>query len=102
MKSLDDTYVPVGTRSENVEAMINHVIRGHRNRFCDEEFPFEGRLHNNALHVTVICRERIINRVMEDHGSGLKIFLLLTLRQLRFDLGKLEQNQINVRAFDGV
>ena len=24
------------------------------------------------------------------------------MRQLRFDLGKLEQNQVNVRAFDGV
>lgn len=33
--------------------------------------------------------------------SGLNIFLS-NLRQLRFDLGKLEQNQFNVRAFDGV
>ena len=102
MKSLDDTYVRVGTSSDNVESMINHVIRGHRISFCDEEFPFEGRSHNKALHVTVLCRERVINRVMVDHGSGLNICPLLTLRQLRFDLGKLEQNQINVRAFDGV
>ena len=27
---------------------------------------------------------------------------LSTLKQLRFDLGKLEKNQVNVRAFDGV
>ena len=32
----------------------------------------------------------------------LNIFQLSTLRQLRIDLGKLEQNQVNVRAFDGV
>ncbi|XP_049358620.1 uncharacterized protein LOC125823271 [Solanum verrucosum] len=45
MKALDDTYVPVGTNSDNLAAMIN---------------------------------------------------------QLKFDLGKLHQNQVNVRAFDGV
>ena len=27
---------------------------------------------------------------------------LSTLRKLKFDLGKLEQNQVNVKAFDGV
>ena len=37
-----------------------------------------------------------------DDESGLNIFPLSTLRQLRFDLGKLEQNQVNVRAFHEV
>ena len=37
-----------------------------------------------------------------DNGSDLNFFPLSTLRQLRFDLGKLEQNQVNVRSFDGV
>ena len=63
---------------------------------------FKGRLYNKELHVTVICRERFINRVLVDDGSGLNIFPLSTLRQLRFDLGKLVQNQFNVRAYGGV
>ena len=50
MKALHDTYVPVGTSSDNVAVMINQVIRGHQISFCDEDFPFEGRLHNKALH----------------------------------------------------
>ena len=74
----------------------------HQINFYDEEFPFEGRSQNKALHVTVICRERVINCVLVDDRSGLNICSLSTLRQLRFDLGKLEQNQVKVRAFDGV
>lgn len=78
------------------------VIQGHQISFCDEEFPFEGRMHSKALHVIVMCRERVINHVLVDDGCGLNICSLSTLRQLRFDLGKLDQNQVNVRSFDGV
>ncbi|KAK4737953.1 hypothetical protein R3W88_001650 [Solanum pinnatisectum] len=82
--------------------MINQVIRGHRISFCDKELPFESRMHNKALHVTIMCQDKIVNRVLIDDGSGLNICPLSTLRQLKFDLGKLHQNQVNVRAFDGV
>ncbi|XP_015081454.1 uncharacterized protein LOC107025117 [Solanum pennellii] len=102
MKALDDTYVPAGTSSDNVASMIHQVIRGYRINFCDDELPVEGRSHNKALHITVICHEKVVNCVLVDDGSGLNIRLLSTLRQLRFDLRKLEQNQVNVRAFDGV
>ena len=101
-KYIDDTYVPMGTSSDHAAAMINQVIRGHWVSFCDEKLPFKGRSHNKALPVTVIYSERVIKRVQVDDGSGLDIYPLSTLRQLRFDLGKLEQNQINVRAFGGV
>ncbi|KAK4728995.1 hypothetical protein R3W88_021983 [Solanum pinnatisectum] len=102
MRALDDTYVPVGTNSDNLAAMINQVIRGHRISFCDEELPFEGKMHNRAMHVTCMCRDKIINRVLVDDGSGLNICPLSTLRQLKIDIGKLRQNQVNVRAFDRV
>ena len=29
MRALDDTYVPVGTNSDNLAAMINQVVRGY-------------------------------------------------------------------------
>ena len=54
------------------------------------------------MYITVICLEKVVNHVLVDDGSGLNIFPLSTLRQIKFDLGKLEQNQVNVRAFDGV
>ena len=82
--------------------MIHQVIRGHRINFCEDELPVEGRSNNKALHITVLCRERVVNRFLVDDGSGLNICPLSTLRELRFDLGKLEQNHVNVRAFDGV
>ncbi|XP_069152751.1 uncharacterized protein [Solanum lycopersicum] len=102
LKALDDTYVPSGTSNDNVADMIHQVIQGHCISLCDDEFPAEGRSHNKYFHVSVICRGKVINRVLVDDGSGLNICPLSTLKQLRFDLGKLEQNQVNVRAFDGV
>ena len=102
MKSLDYTYVSVSISSDNVAAMINQVIRGHQISFCKDELTFEGRSHNKALHITVVYCEKVINRVLVDDGSGLTICPLSILRQLRFDLGKMEQNQVNVRAFGGV
>lgn len=80
MKALDNMYVTVITSSDNVESMINQVIRGHRISFCDEKFPFEERMNNKALHVTVACRKRIINRVLVNDGSSLNIFPLSALR----------------------
>ena len=102
MKDFHDTFVSTGTSSDNVAAMIYQVIRGNRISFCDDELSFELRSHNKALHITVVCLEKVINRVLVDDGSSLNIFPLSTLRQLRFDLGKLEQNQVNVKDFDGV
>ncbi|XP_069150206.1 uncharacterized protein [Solanum lycopersicum] len=102
MKALDDTYVPLSMSSDNVASMIHQVIRGHLISFCDDELLAEGRSHNKALHVTVICRGKVLNRVLVDDGSSLNVCPLSTLKQLRFDLGKLEQNQVNVGAFDGV
>ncbi|XP_069150804.1 uncharacterized protein [Solanum lycopersicum] len=102
MKVLDNTYVPSGTSSDNVAAMIHQVIRGHRISFCDDELPAEGRSHNKALHITAICHGKVVNRVLVVDESGLNICSLSTLRQLRFDFGNLEQMQVNVRAFDNV
>ena len=102
MKALHDTYVPVGTSSDNVAAMIHLVIWGFRINFCEDELPTEERSHNKALHITVICRKKVVNRVLVDDGSCQNICPLSTLRRLMFDLGKLEQNHVNMRAFDGI
>ena len=94
--------MPSGTSNDNVASMIHQVIRGHHISFCNNELLAKGRSHNKALHVTVICRGKVVNHVLVDDGYGLNICPLSTLKQLRFDLRKLEQNQVSVRAFDGV
>ena len=63
MKALDDTYEPAGTSCDNVATMIHQVIRGNRISFSDEELPTEGRSHNKALHITVICHKKVVNHV---------------------------------------
>ena len=53
--------VSMGRRSDNVATMINQVIRGHQISFCDEELPFEGKMHNKDLSVTIACQDKVIN-----------------------------------------
>ena len=48
----------------------------------------------------MVYRKKVVNHVLVYDGSVLNIYLLSILRQLRLDLGKLEQNQDN--PFDGV
>ena len=62
MKALDDMYVPADTSSDNVASMIPQVIRGHRINFCDNEITSKGRSHNRAFHITMVCREKVVNR----------------------------------------
>ena len=74
MKDLNETYVLVSSRRDNVEAMINQVIRGHRISFCDDES------HNKALRITLVCREKVVNCIFDDDRSGVNICRLSTLR----------------------
>lgn len=74
MKSLNDTYVPMGKSNNNVSSMINQVIRGHRISFCDDES------HNKALRITLVCREKVVNCIFDDDRSGVNICRLSTLR----------------------
>ena len=89
LKVLDEAYVPVGTSVENLAAMIGNVVGSHRISFSEEELPFEGIMHNKALHIFVICRDHVINQVLIDDGSGLNICPLSTLTQMGYDLGKI-------------
>ena len=76
MKALDDMYVPVSISSDNMDDMSNYVIRGHRISFCDDELPFEVRSHNKAMHITIVCCEKVVNCIFVDDGSGMNICLL--------------------------
>lgn len=76
--------------------MGNHYIS-----FSEEELPFEGVMHNKALHVNVKCRDYVINWVLIDDRSGFNICPLFTLVQMGYDLGKVCQSYVNVQAFDG-
>ena len=71
MKDMDDLYVPMGTYSDNLAAVINKVVRGDNIIFYDKELPFERKMHNKALHITIMCRYKVINHVLVDDLSYL-------------------------------
>ena len=66
MTDLDDTYVPSHTSSDKVASMIHQVIRGHRINIWNDELLAKKRLDNKALHITVVCREKVVNHVLVD------------------------------------
>ena len=100
LEDLNETHVLARTNSDNLAAMLSKVIRSHRLNFCDEEFPCEGVMHNKVLQVTINRKKKIVNSFLINDGSSLYIWPLSTLNQLNFYIGKICQNQVNVRAFD--
>ena len=54
-KVLEKAYVPAEMSIENLAAIIGNIMGNHHISFSDKELPFEGAMHNKAMHVTVIC-----------------------------------------------
>lgn len=67
MRALDETYVSMGTSSDNVASIINQVIRGHQICYFEKMLPFEGMMRNKTLHVTIACRDKVINFALDDN-----------------------------------
>ena len=80
--------------------MVSHIIVSPQISFREEEFPPELVMHNHALYITVKYRDMFLARVLIDNCSGLTICPLSTLTHINSDVGKIYQNQMNVRVFD--
>ena len=101
LKVHNKVYVPTCTSGENVETMVSHVIGSHWISFQEKQLPLEGVMPNCALYTTVKCRDSFLAQVLIDNGWGLNICPLSTLIQLDYEIGKICQNCVKVRAYDG-
>ncbi|PKI42997.1 hypothetical protein CRG98_036611 [Punica granatum] len=100
IRVLTAAQVPKGTPSDRIEETINSIFSSTIS-FSDDELPFEGCAHFQALHIVCKCNNHIVGRVMIDNGSALNVCPVTTLKQMNVDLNRIRPSKTAVRAFDG-
>jgi hypothetical protein len=69
--------------------------------FNDEDLPMEGKAHNKALHISTMCQDTVLARVLVDTGSSLNVLPKSTLNKMSIDGVYLKPSSLIVKAFDG-
>ncbi|XP_027186278.1 uncharacterized protein [Cicer arietinum] len=101
MKILNEAHVTHDITLDKFGGIINNITTNNHLSFTDDELPTEGRGHNKALHISVMCLDHIISRVVIDNGSSLNVISKSTLAKLPYDGTYMRPSPMVVRAFDG-
>ncbi|XP_012574941.1 uncharacterized protein [Cicer arietinum] len=101
MKILNEAHVTHDITVDKFGGIINNITANNHLTFTDDELPTEGRGHNKALHISVMCLDHIMSRVLIDNGSLLKVISKSTLAKLPCDGTYMRPSPMVVRAFDG-
>ncbi|XP_004491697.4 uncharacterized protein [Cicer arietinum] len=101
MKILNEAHVTHDITVDKFGGIINNITANNHLTFTDDELPTEGRGHNKALHISVMCLDHIMSRVLIDNGSSLNVISKSTLAKLPCDGTYMRPSPMVVRAFDG-
>src|ERR1044072_1389025 len=101
MKVLDQAYVDHDLTTDHFGGIVGNITACNNLSFSDEELPEEGKDHNLALHISMICQSDSLSNVLVDTGSSLNVMPKTTLARLAYKGTPMKFNDIVVRAFDG-
>jgi len=101
MKVLDQAYVDHDVTLGQFGSIVGNVTSCNNLSFRDEDLPAEGRKHNLALNISVLCKLDSLSNVLIDTGSALNVMPKFTLTQLAYSGTQLRPSTVSVRAFDG-
>lgn len=101
MKVLDQAYVDDDVTLSQFGSIVGNVTACNNLSFSDEDLPPEGRNHNLALLISVLCKSDSLSNVLIDTGSALNVMPKSTLDQLSCSKALLKPSTVTVRAFDG-
>ncbi|XP_039687894.1 uncharacterized protein [Medicago truncatula] len=100
-KVLDQAFVDYDVTLGQFESIMGNVTACNSLSFSDEDLPAEGKKHNQALLISVLCRTDSLSNVLIDTGSALNVMPKSTLDQLTYSEALLRPSKVTVRAFDG-
>jgi hypothetical protein len=101
MKILDQAYVDYDVTLSQFGSIVRNVTACNNLSFSDEDLPAEGKNHNLALLISVLCKSYSLSNVLIDIGSALNVIPKSTLDQLAYLEALLKPSSVAVRAFDG-
>jgi len=101
MKVLDQAYVDHDVTLGQFGSIVGNVTSCNSLSFSDEDLPVEGKKHNLALNISVMCKSDSLSNVLIDTDSALNVMSKSALTQLAYSGAQLRPSTVSVRAFDG-
>ncbi|XP_019418610.1 PREDICTED: uncharacterized protein LOC109329400 [Lupinus angustifolius] len=101
LKVLNRAHVDHDISTSKLDGIINNIMVDNFISFSSQEMPNEGIGHTCPLHISIMCKDFMIGRVLIDIGASLNVITKRTLSKLPVDDSAIEPSSTIVRAFDG-
>ncbi|XP_019416408.1 PREDICTED: uncharacterized protein LOC109327698 [Lupinus angustifolius] len=101
LKVLNQAHVNHDITTDRFGGIVNNIIADNYISFCDQELPPEGTGHVRPLHISVMCNDCVIGKVLLDNGSSLNVMTKQTFSRLPVDASCLRGSSMIVKGFDG-
>ncbi|XP_019459953.1 PREDICTED: uncharacterized protein LOC109359712 [Lupinus angustifolius] len=101
LKVLNQAHVNHDITTDKLGGIVNNIVADNYISFRDEEIPTEGTGHVRPLHISVICKDCMIGKVLLDNGSSLNVMTKRTFFRLPVDTSYLRASSMIVKGFDG-
>ncbi|XP_050909780.1 uncharacterized protein LOC127123622 [Lathyrus oleraceus] len=101
VKVLNTAHMLQDITVNQFDNVVANITASRYLRFNETKLPPEGNAHNKALHISVMCTNSLLSRVLVDTSSSLNVLPKATLSQLQFKRPEMRTNAFIVRAFDG-
>ncbi|CAL0318658.1 unnamed protein product [Lupinus luteus] len=101
LKVLNQAHVSHDITTDKLGGIVNNIVADNYISFCDEEIPAEGTGHVRPLHISVMCNDYVIGKVLLDNGSSLDVMTKRTFSRLPVDASYLTNSSMIVKGFDG-
>lgn len=101
LKVLNTAHVMQDITVDQFDDVVANIIASRYLGFNEVELPPEANGHNKALHISVMCVDTLLSRVLVDIDSSLNVMPKGTLSQLQVKGPEIRANVLIFRAFDG-
>ncbi|XP_019459961.1 PREDICTED: uncharacterized protein LOC109359723 [Lupinus angustifolius] len=101
LKVLNQAHVSHDITTDKLGGIVNNIVADNYISFCDEEIPAKGTSHVRPLHISVMCNDYMIGKVLLDNGSSLNVMTKRTFSKLPVDTSYLRVSSMIVKGFDG-
>lgn len=101
MKVLNHAYVDHDVTLGQFDNIVGNVTLCNNLSFSDEDLLAEGKNHNLALHISVLCKSDSKSNVLIDTGSSLNVMAKTTLDKLAYQDDFFRPSTVMIKAFHG-
>ncbi|WJX95006.1 hypothetical protein P8452_76371 [Trifolium repens] len=101
LKVLNQAHVTEDVTVDHFGEIVANITASSCLSFNDEDLPIEGKAHNKALHISTMCHDTVLARVLVDTGSSLNVLPKVTLNKMSIDEVYMKPSSLIVKAFDG-